>query len=126
MVSSISDWSDFDVSDSANMYGSSFVSSCALRRNDLLLLIVNFQWFIKTYLPSQTIPILRSFGTTLEAATGEYLGIRSQERKDNLLYKYAIISPFSSSFYHHFNLLLSVSLTRLKDRSWLYPDETQK
>jgi hypothetical protein len=45
------------------------------------------QWFIDEYLKKQTIPILRQFGDAIQAATGAWLGLRSSERKAELLVK---------------------------------------
>jgi len=60
------------------------------------------QWFIQTYLPKQTIPVLRSFGDTIQTATGTWLGIKSQEKKVYLVEKF--VSPFSPWSFPHLPL----------------------
>ena len=45
------------------------------------------QWFTETYLPSQTVVILRGFATIIEGKTGQWLGIRSGEKKQGIVQK---------------------------------------
>ncbi len=52
------------------------------------------QWFLQTYIPKQTIPVLRSFGDSIQTATGIWLGLKSQEKKANLIAK-SVSFPYS-------------------------------
>jgi hypothetical protein len=48
----------------------------------------NRQWFINSYIPKQTIPILRSFADVIQAQTGRYLGVRNGELKASVVQKW--------------------------------------
>jgi hypothetical protein len=49
-----------------------------------------FQWFISDYVPRQTIPILRRFSSHIEARTRLQVGIRTGDKKADIVDKYVL------------------------------------